>query len=114
MREIKFRTWDIVGLKMITDYIAVRGDGHFISHQENETEHIPMQYTGLKDKNSKEIYEGDIAVYYNRKGVIVYDEKRAAFCLFTEADNVYVQLDCTVVIDIEVIGNIYQNPKLIK
>ena len=68
------------------------------------------EYTGLKDK---EIWEGDVAKYYNRIGVIVYDNKRAAYCLYTKPDNVYVQLFNTVAREIEVIGKIYDNPELL-
>ena len=112
-REIKFRAWDIVGLKMINDYITVRDDGHFISHNEHETEHIPMQYTGLKDKNSKEIYEGDVVRYtlrhdFSNKELIgevewfKYAWRLNSLWLLTE---IYM---------IEVVGNIYEHPELLK
>lgn len=61
-REIKFRAWD--GKKMIDNYCFLNKNkgNHFFAEDENEFGNIiaVMQYTGLKDKNGKEIYEGDI------------------------------------------------------
>ena len=51
-REIKFRYWDVVAEKMLDD------DGFETNNLPDEVE--VMQYTGLKDKNGKEIYEGDV------------------------------------------------------
>jgi uncharacterized phage protein (TIGR01671 family) len=72
MREIKFRAWainskKIVDLKKITPLacdpgLLKYGDGLFIPFREDI---ILMQYTGLKDKNGIEIYEGDIVEVLN-------------------------------------------------
>lgn len=62
MREIKFRAWDKDKRKMVDwEYLVGYCD---IDYLFGNHEHVPdfnvMQYTGLKDKNGKEIYEGDI------------------------------------------------------
>ena len=80
------------------------------------------QYTGLKDKNDKEIYEGDVVVVTNLMveafgeqmlTSIVYDEELACFD-FKALDR--QRCVCTTVLDaeLEVIGNIFDNPELLE
>ena len=83
-----------------------------------------MQSTGLKDKNGKEIFEGDVVTYAPLKGLaeyergeVRYDEPFAAWCLsrpegFLDPLLEYTGMwtpDCW-----EVIGNIWENPTLLK
>jgi len=73
---------------------------------------ILIQYTGLKDKNGKEIYEGDVIkrseVNYAHEVIF----KDAAFCRQRIDDKAIGSLEWPQ--DFEVIGNIYENPELLK
>ncbi|KKN76964.1 hypothetical protein LCGC14_0364560 [marine sediment metagenome] len=108
MREIKFRAWNtetktIIDLKKITPLaINMDFDGLFLPFADD---FILMQYTGLKDKNGKEIYEGDIvrARYIESKE---YYKNEVITIEPTETTRGYWE-DC------EVIGNIYENKELL-
>ena len=121
-REIKFRIFDTRNKKMITDnvcfQIALSVDGTIKS---GITGDVLMQYTGKKDKNEKEIYEGDIISIEYGKGIVEYSEKQAMFIINwigdNEAYNESLAYNPRNYIcgktrkDIEVIGNIYENPE---
>ena len=119
MRKIKFRAWD--GFKIIYDFWIDSKTG--IPHQQwyEDMDRISgakiMQYTGLKDKKGREIYEGDIfkTSYGSTKflSVVEWDEINARFLGFTlerERKILYVGREPAV----EVIGNIYENPELLE
>lgn len=114
MREIKFRAWDEQTKKM-HDQIIIDFTGleySWIPSEEKgdswRTKDL-MQYTGLKDKNGKEIYEGDIMEISDcALGVIEY--RNAHFALFSQnTDMPYPFGDSHMVI-----GNIYENQDLLK
>ena len=134
MREVKFRVFS--GGKMHYDPIVYRGKPMCWNNEETDIvdwftsdqiaycgEPALMQYTGLKDKNGKEIYEGDIvqvcgiANSFNYK--IIF-EHGAFYCYHTQLKDFdgsrlkwggiwrFDELGMSV----EVIGNIYENPEL--
>lgn len=131
MREIKFRAWDYEDKKMwkvVAISASIWGDceeAHIRicdfdkSPCDEETNvrlsvsYSLMQFTGLKDKNGREIYEGDVVLIHqwNRKYEVIFESgmfkvkgnTRFSLCTTTNGE-----LTC------EVIGNIYENPELLK
>lgn len=119
-REIKFRVWDKVNEKMSMVY-HYNFSKQLISIDEGDNTltdevgiFIPMQYTGLKDKNGVEIYESDIVqdtLGSKKKGVIEYHPWEFG----VQTDNRFVGNRYVNTNEhIEVIGNIYENPELLK
>lgn len=119
MREIKFRVWNTD--RMIPPFTiqdAVLSTVHK-PHLNLTTQkrHIYMQFTGLLDKNGKEIYEGDI-ISCQRVGNSLRDKKVVFFTdgMFTANESGDETKSSTPIIGIkcEIIGNIYENPELTK
>ncbi len=99
-REIKFRAWDTTEGHEPEMHYFLLGEG--FSGMNN----CPiMQYTGLKDKDGKEIYEGDILELYDGLKWVVHDIR----------DNHSIEslLRTNEKETIEVIGNIHENPELL-
>ncbi|HDR3343509.1 TPA: hypothetical protein QCN45_001218 [Bacillus cereus] len=74
-----------------------------------------MQYTGLKDKNGKEIYEGDILEFSGNVvalGIVKYNENFATFQACNGNSGWLFGNESGT--NIEILGNIYENPELVK
>jgi len=109
MREIKFRAWIPKSSEMV--YEGWNGDIFYSKREifaQGEDAEV-MQYTGLKDKNGEEIYEGDIE---QDGGRIFYNESIAAFQIDYGGD-----VDIADMEDVDkwmvVSGNIYESPELL-
>ena len=125
MREIKFRAWhkeekiigEVLGIDILHKEIFFSNEDIDCYEHSDFKDIELMQYTGLYDKKGKEIYEGDIVKLRANHGigVIKYSDEWGAFVVE------YIKPRPLVVLgmnyykeDIEVIGNIYENPELIK
>lgn len=121
-REIKFRGKPIgkggIWREGIGAYKSYTAEHLVIDAKGNSVEVVYLcQYTGLKDKNGKEIYEGDIVEnggYYNIMGVVCYDTQYAHYFIFNEASGESIDFVEIFSSEVEVIGNIHDNPELIK
>lgn len=131
MREIKFRAWDKENNKWANMNLDVWGEwqgaGMVQIYKEGEPdifEHVSddryiwQQYTGLKDKNKKPIFEGDIVKYDIHGWGISQHQKgigRIVYCGSQFRMNIGGnELDCwRSVEDFEVIGNVWENPELL-
>ncbi|QCD44088.1 YopX family protein [Campylobacter mucosalis] len=131
MRQIKFRAWDKENKRMLpVDYMKLdfgkvpyvngetfsKDDGWFVYELDDDDFEL-MQYTGLKDKNGVEVYEGDIIRAKFIKdgseatGWIEYFDKDASFICHLKGGD-YALL--VALSELEVIGNIYENPEFLK
>jgi len=112
MREIKFRVWDKI-LKRMLSWEWVHDN--FFSRIFDYPNMIPVQFTGLKDKNGKEIYEGDIVrhpIYSKNLSIIWHDGKYVS--MFVASYDGKHGLETIALTVCEVIGNIYENPELLE
>ena len=125
MREIKFRIWSVTKKRYVQDYdyyyIDNDGDLYNIDYQGYDMVkkslkkdfYIVEQYTGLKDKNGVEIYEGDVLHCVSRWDsadmVVIFADGEFRMVLLEKGDGFY-DIRC---FDKEVIDNIHDNPELL-
>lgn len=124
MRKLKFRAWN--GYRILKDkelrenaellYTKAGSSDQYMYDilLPNSKDLILMQYTGLKDRNGKEIYEGDILDYaYDKFEVLYHKGSFKIRKLKFENGNVHLLEDCSFD-DVKVIGNIYENSELLE
>lgn len=128
-REIKFRAWnkdskewvDDISQQVLQIYLGM--DGEIIATDGdniwNNIENLELnQYTGMKDKDGKEIYEGDLLEHDDFDGIawatyepneVVYDDEEGIVCFKNDSPNLLSYYR-----NLKVVGNIYENPELLK
>ena len=118
-REIKFRFWNTNDKQML------QGSKSFHSNQFSEERWIPMQFTGLKDKKGKEIYEGDIIEWIcnngfpkgdKRGGVVEFEGCEFFIRCYGNIQKIFngFSFDSIRKHSFKVIGNKFENPELLK
>ena len=118
MREIKFIAWDKINKEMFNvesiNFQERRVYKDVVSYR-NFNDIKLMQYTGLKDKNNKEIYEGDILFesfgekYYK----VVFENGSFKAEFEGDFEEYSFNLIDVVLQGCEVVGNIYESPELL-
>lgn len=138
MRENKFKIWDKTRNKMLTSNCGeflLTQEGNAVFHQNGDNplealieqiEYEVLQYTGLKDKNGTEIYEGDIirthenriqkVIWHNNGFKLEYKFKRSyrGESYWETRKDIELSETNNKRWGIKVIGNIYENPELLK
>lgn len=126
-REIEFRAWTDEGVCISPDYVGRDGLGHW---KENSipTSGPVEQYTGLKDRNGKKIFEGDILQSHGkdgRKGVVEFDcgvfglnwdygtKKKTMLGSWGARHNLR-KLDDDMINHVEIVGNLHENSELME
>lgn len=130
MRELKFRAWCKDNMEMAYAHERSGCSDYYFDFRDNcfqlmmpvdgdypaKVDSIIMQYTGLKDKNGKDIYEGDILTHKTDKNmIVVFNDKFASFGL-TKIGWMHIHFFGEAISDsleCEVVGNIYENPELL-
>ena len=115
MLEIKFRAWDKYN-KRYNGRFCIGDDGSFIDMTSGDPNDWKLvknmtvhRYTGLKDSKGTEIYEGDILTELGHVKKVEWSEEGAGW-VFVVLHNTIHNYSASIV----VIGNIYENPELLK
>lgn len=122
-RDIQFRAWDIKGKHMLNvgaldwhwSHIAVYAEAETLEWRPDmDVDCVLMQLTGLKDRNGKDIYEGDILLDAVGVGEVKWMPEHCAFLVRTTDPHQYHRLESDGQLKIsEIVGNVYENPELL-
>ena len=115
-REIKFRGWDKANKRMLAPQDLSQSGGYWEWLGKEDVE--LLEFTGLRDADGKEVYEGDVVEYVpdpignpKDRDVFVVEYVRSGFCFVKPGDGdhwiTYLQES-----KIRVIGSVFENPEL--
>ena len=133
----KFRVWDLKNKKFLPEsYFAILGNGKLIVTlsgyyndftNTNQDDYVVQQYTGLTDKNGVPIYEGGIIRIYRNFvrrnqdetiiGQVLYEADEGGYIFQWERkgpNQHHINLNCDVAFESVIVGNILENPELLK
>ena len=124
-REIKFRGWNTKHKTMGESFTLQTAIGSRLAGGIDTTEVTYMQFTGLLDRNGKEIYEGDILRYVGNNAHPIYGQYHLRIVewdgsnfrwKFRKHPKPFAEQQINVqrILKNEIIGNIYQTPDLLK
>ncbi len=114
MRSLKFRSWDVENKCWMSEFNVaanLHNQMRGVLSPEVAAKYPLMQYTGLKDKNGQEIYEGDFIKTEYCTSEVKFDT--GCFWAVDVVTAGYGPLSCQNSV-CEIIGNIYENPELLK
>jgi len=131
MRELKFRVWSVDDKQFVKSIYHAHTECYIFIHamfgnpvifsqygeevELDETKYIIQQYTGCHDSTNKEIYEGDILAYNHGNGInIGYVGFTSGIFFLNYSDENNDELGYLLVSNIKIIGNIFEDPELIK
>jgi len=128
--RFKFRVWDKLAERMIYPHndnqqhfiIDLNGRFHNLQNGSGGDDYVIQQYTGLTDSNDDPIYEGDILknhydVGNNIIGQVLYESDHGGYIFQWKRKGRgqdYKNLNCDVAFESVIVGNIFENPELLK
>ena len=130
--RFKFRVWDKLAKRMIYPHndnqqhfiIDLNGRFHNLQNGSGGDDYVIQQYTGLTDSNDDPIYEGDILMYKSGSipttgviGQVLYEADHGGYIFQWERkgpNQHHINLNCDVAFESVIVGNILENPELLK
>ncbi len=128
--QTKFKVWDKLAQRMIYPdkgyqqhyIIDLYGRFHNLQNGSGGDDYVVIEYTGLTDSKDKEICEGDILkidynTFGNVIGQVLYEVDQGAYIFQWKRNGPnqnYINLNCDVAFESVIVGNIFENPELLK